>query len=66
MALVMSTPLSFENWKDLLHRDCAAKDKEGAYMALGESVLMLLWQSGLDPTVEGISDNYERQERLAS
>ncbi len=50
----MATPLTFENWRSLLRNDCIALDKLPAFNTLGDGVLMVLYNNGLDPTVASI------------
>ena len=50
----MSTSLTFGAWKQLLQNDCIAQDKELAFNAIGDPVLQVLYDSGLDPTVDAI------------
>lgn len=44
----------FEDWKLQLRKDCEIKDKIIAFDAIGESVLTLLWRSGVAPSVSAI------------
>lgn len=53
----MGRSLTFEAWKTLLRNDCIAVDKLRAYESLGESVLRILYENGLDPTVQAIVTN---------
>jgi len=50
------TELPFEVWKALLRQDCELSDNLLAFEALGDSVLQLLWQTGLKPTVRALID----------
>jgi len=45
--------LSFNAWKQKLGKDCELRDKLDAFHALGDYVLSLLWESGVDPSVDG-------------
>jgi len=49
--------LSFEAWKALLREDCEMQDKMLAFEALGDSVLRMFWESGLDPSVKGLLES---------
>lgn len=52
----VSTPsLPFDTWKLRLHQDCESEDKVKAFEAIGDYVLRVLWQSGIDPTVSAVS-----------
>lgn len=53
--------LTFGVWKELLYNDCVALGKEREYDALGEPVLKMLYDSGLDPTVKAISEGMDEQ-----
>lgn len=44
----------FKDWKQQLRHDCEAHGKLSAYKALGEPILRLLWEHGLEPTVQGV------------
>ena len=53
----MNAPdLSFETWKSRLQQDCQHWDKMLAYNTLGEDCLRLLWETGIEPSVQGIID----------
>jgi len=45
---------TFEAWKSLLRKDCIVRDKLPAFEGLGEVILKILYENGLDPTVEAI------------
>lgn len=47
---------AFELWKDRLWEDCERNDKSLAYSRLGEVCLKILWESGTEPSVQGIVD----------
>ena len=49
--------LSFEAWKEYLCRDCISNEKLEAYNCLGDFILKLLYESGIAPTVEAITQN---------
>lgn len=51
-----ATP-EFEVWKTLLRNDCIAADKLKVFDCLGENILRILYENGLEPTVEAISKN---------
>jgi hypothetical protein len=44
----------FNTWKDQLRQDCERHDNLAAFEALGNYVLRILWESGIDPTVQGV------------
>ena len=50
----MYYPLTFVAWKALLRIDCIALGKLQAFDGLGEAVLRILYENGVDPTVEAI------------
>ncbi len=50
----MGQELDFETWKDLLQKDCASRNKVREFDGLGDYVLKILHENGLDPTVEAI------------
>lgn len=49
-----SQGLPFEVWKLRLRDDCERQDKLLAYKNLGEDCLKILWETGTEPSVEGI------------
>lgn len=53
----MSRPLSFQKWRELFRNDCVARNKQLAFDKLGVYVLKVLYENGLDPTVEAVSEN---------
>lgn len=50
----MGTSFSFEKWKELLRNDCIVCDKLRAFDSLGDSVLRVLYDNSVDPTVDAI------------
>lgn len=46
--------LPFDSWKLHLRKDCELQDKLPAFNALGDDVLRLLWETGIEPSVIGI------------
>jgi len=50
-------PMPFETWKLKLREDCHLKGKITAFQALGEPVLQILWESGVDPSVTAICES---------
>ena len=57
--------LPFEVWKVCLHKDCEDHQRSREFDALGEYVLRLLWEQGLEPNVQAIvNDGGHRQEFL--
>jgi hypothetical protein len=53
--VVMSnTLINFEVWKLRLRGDCEREGRLLAFGNLGEYVIRLLWERGLEPTVEAI------------
>lgn len=52
---VMTSPsLTFEAWKALLRNDCIVGEKLQALDALGDATLRILYESCVEPTVEGV------------
>lgn len=51
----MGQKLGFEGWKQLLKIDCIARGKKREFESLTDSVLKILYDSGLDPTVHAIA-----------
>lgn len=49
-----TVPVAFDTWKLGLRTDCELQDKLLAFEALGDFVLRLLWESGVEPSVEGV------------
>ena len=45
---------TFEAWKALLRNDCIALGKLQAFDGIGEVFLRILYENGVDPTVEAI------------
>jgi hypothetical protein len=50
----------FEVWKTILRNDCDKQGMQLAFDGLGEYVLKLLYDRGIDPTVEAIATDGER------
>jgi len=46
--------MTFEAWKALLRIDCIALGKNQAFDRVGEVVLRILYENGVDPTVEAV------------
>ena len=46
--------LPFEVWKGYFRKDCEDHQKSREFDGLGEFVLRLLWEQGLEPSVQGI------------
>lgn len=55
--MIMGVPLNFEDWKGQFRNDCVKMDKLSAFDSLGETVLQILFDSGLDPTVDSVVSN---------
>jgi hypothetical protein len=57
----MSNPqLNFDSWKAQFSTDCERQGKLFAYNSMGEYCLRLLWELGLEPSVEAISKEDEK------
>jgi hypothetical protein len=52
--------LAFELWKIRLQEDCKRRDKLLAYSNLGEECLKVLWESGTEPSVEGVIEGGQK------
>jgi hypothetical protein len=50
----MRRPLTFETWKALLRNDCIVGEKLRAFDAVGDAILRILYENGVDPTVEAV------------
>ena len=53
-ALSVDRFFSFDDWKEHFRKDCIEQDKLAAFNNLGEYVLKLLYENGLNPTVESV------------
>ena len=49
-----NSKLDFASWKQMLRNDCMVHAKEREFDALGEFVLEILYENGLDPSVDAI------------
>jgi len=45
----------FEVWKQRLREDCLQQDKMIAFENLGDACLSLLWEDGIEPSVQAIT-----------
>ena len=61
----MKPTLSLDIWKMRLREDCERQGKLSEFSNLGDFVLKLLWETGLDPTVQAIADSGTRVVRVA-
>jgi len=55
--------LPFEFWKVCLRKDCQDHHQLREFDSLDESVLRLLWQQGLKPSVQAIVDDGENVDK---
>jgi hypothetical protein len=53
----MAPKVSLEVWTLQLRKDCERQDKLIAFNALDDYVISLLWERGLDPTVNAIVES---------
>jgi hypothetical protein len=53
--------IPFEVWRAELRKDCEGQDKLLAFQALGDSVLLILWERGVEPTVKALLDGNSEQ-----
>lgn len=44
----------FSVWKRRFREDCYQHDRQTAFDDIGDMVLRLLWESGLEPTVKAV------------
>ena len=52
--------LTFDAWKLHFRKDCELQNKLIAFNALGDDVLRILWQSGLEPSVTALRNSSVR------
>lgn len=52
-----TTQLRFADWKSALREDCVRCGNISAFDALGDTVLQLFWERGVEPTVQGILED---------
>jgi hypothetical protein len=52
----MDPALGFEVWRMLLRADCVRNDKLLVFENFGEPCLEALWEAGIEPSVEAISN----------
>lgn len=48
---------SFEVWKLLLRNDCERQNMARAFDSMGDYVLKLFWERGLEPTAQALLDS---------
>ena len=61
LCCIMTTQsLTFDVWKARLREDCQRKDKLVAFNNLGEECLRVLYESGTEPSVQGIIEGGRR------
>jgi hypothetical protein len=53
----MGPSITFEAWKSQLRKDCVALNKLPAFDGLSEAVLRILYENGVDPSVQSIVAN---------
>jgi hypothetical protein len=56
----MCPELSFEIWRSRLRENCEREGKLENFVNLGDYVLKLFWESGVDPTVQDIVNNGDK------
>lgn len=59
-----TAPMEFEAWKLRLSKDCEAQGKLTAFNSLGDYALRLLWEQGIDPSVDGIVGSRKQNDSL--
>lgn len=57
--------LPFEVWKGYLRKDCEDHHKLREFDGLGEFVLQLLWEQGLEPTVQAIAEDGDNIDKIS-
>jgi hypothetical protein len=58
--------VSFEVWRERLREDCLKLEKVQAFHNMGDAVLRLLYESGVDPSVRSIVDSGGLRQKSAS
>lgn len=53
-------PADFRAWKEQLREYCQLQGRHYAFAVLGNHVLRLLWESGLEPTAEAVVEGVRR------
>ena len=53
-ATLIVAHLTYQKWKQLLRKDCIARDKLPAFNTLDEIVLTILYKNGTEPTVDAL------------
>ena len=53
----MAPKLSLDVWTLELRKDCEEQNKLLAFNALGDFVIKLLWERGIDPSINAIVDS---------
>lgn len=49
--------LPFSAWRDRLCQDCVASGKEREFQEIGDGILQLFWERGIEPTVGAIEQD---------
>jgi hypothetical protein len=53
----MADVFQFETWKSELRENCKKDDKLSAFNSLGDFVLLLLFERGVEPTPDAIVED---------
>lgn len=49
--------MHFDIWQQCFREDCERQNKLPVYDNLGEECLILLWESGTEPSVQGVIED---------
>ena len=49
--------LSFESWKSYLYYDCIENGKAQTFVKLGDYILQIFWERGIEPTVKALIED---------
>lgn len=53
----MPKALTFEDWKSQLRQNCDVQGKTSVFASLGDIVLRLFWERGIEPTPQAIVED---------
>lgn len=53
----MPNALTFEDWKSQLRQTCEMQGKTSVFTSLGDIVLRLFWERGIEPTPQAIVED---------
>ena len=58
--------LGFDDWKSRFRQNCEQRGKLVEFNCLGEYVLQVLWNSGLEPTVQALTNDQKKAPTVIS